>query len=128
MTRKDHDPISELNEWQEHQYNSGYWVNRFSPFFPPKRSKGFWIIALIDLFVIVPTFFFMSFVYIFVEPTSQLLVGTIVLGVFSIIIILRAINLKPPSRQKHQQELDEIQRKENKERKKKLPKRPKNYE
>lgn len=117
MTKKVKGQFSQFNEWQDHQYNPGYWINRFTPYFPPRRSKGFWIIALIDFFVIVPTFFVMSFIYLFVEQTNQLLGGTILLGVFSIIVILRAINLKPPEMGRTQEELDEIRRKENKERK-----------
>jgi len=127
MTRKDKDPISKFNEWQEHQYNSGYWVNRFPPFFPPKRTKGYWIFGLIELFLLLPPFFLASYAYIFVEknPNYLLLIG--LLGVSNVMVAMRAIKLRPLKHKVTQDEQDEIRKKENKERKKKLPKRPKNY-
>ena len=121
MKTKEKDQITQFNEWQDHQYNPGYWVNRLPPYFPPGRSIGFWIIALIDMLVIVPAFFFMSYIHFFVEkdPGRVIVIG--ILGAFSILMILRSLRLKPPENQMTQAKRDEIRRKENKERKRKLP-------
>ena len=45
------DAIKELLEWEQHMYTPGYYVNRFSPFFPPKPSIYTWILTLIDFFL-----------------------------------------------------------------------------
>jgi hypothetical protein len=38
----DDDALEKLREWQEHQYNPGYWINRFPFGFPPKNKK--WLV------------------------------------------------------------------------------------
>ncbi len=125
---KKQDPISELNEWQEHQYNPGYWINR-PPFFPPKRTKGWWILSLIDVFLVVPAFFIIAGIYFFVEQNKLFLVPLVILGLFSILLLRRALIFKPyKPGTPHQAEIEEINRKNKKERKKKQPKRRKDYQ
>jgi len=129
MPKPKRNDIRDLNEWQEHQYNPGYWINRFSPSFPPKRSKGMFILGLIQSIIMVPGFLIMLIDYTFNTRPWNYLVATIILGVCSIIIVLFTIRMKPLKSDKvqTQAELDEIRRKENQEKKKDLPKRRKDY-
>ncbi len=121
------DKIGELEEWQEHQYNPGYWIGRFSPQFPQKRTLGNWIINLIDVIMLVPTFFIVFVLYL-IDRDRFYLMPLGVLGVFSILSVLRAIRLKPDlERSLSQVEMEEIRRKENKSKKRNLPKRRKDY-
>ncbi|MBK9928105.1 MAG: hypothetical protein IPP66_22775 [Anaerolineales bacterium] len=122
---KQNDDLDKMKEWQDHQYNPGYWVNKFSPGFPPKRSKGFWLFSLIDVFVFVPVFIFSLFVY-FIEGNSGYLYLVGIFGAFSILAILRARRFKPLPKTKNQIEIEELRR-EKKEEKKKRPKRRKDY-
>ncbi len=127
MSAKRNDPIEELQEWQEHQYNPGYWVNRFTPEFPPKRSMGRWLLELFQVLIIVPAFFFMSYVYFFVEKDSLYLPMLGVLGVISIVGILRALRVKPLATEIPPEKQHEFNRKKKREKKKRLPKRRKDY-
>jgi len=122
---KDNDGLDKIKEWQDHQYNSGYWVNKFSPEFPPKRSKGFWLLSLIDVFVFIPVVIFSLIVY-FIEGNNVYLYLAGLFGVFSFLATLRAIRLKPLPKTKSQLEIDKLRR-EKKEEKKKRPKRRKDY-
>ena len=128
MSKKYRDPIEDLNEWQEHMYNPGHWVNRFPPHFPPKPSIGFWILSMIDVILIVPAFILLTIQHVFGKkmPGGPILIGFY--GIFSLFSILRAIRLKPGKKDSIPQEIrDEIRRKQNRDRKKNLPKRRKDY-
>ena len=125
MTKEKRDPIEELNEWQEHQYNPGYWVNRFSPEFPPKKSLGFWLIDLFQFLFF--GFWFIIVVIVMILDDPKYFPLLIILGVGEVYLALRLIRLKPDRKQRTQEEWDEIRRKQNKERKRDLPKRNKNY-
>ena len=116
MPKPNRNEIDDLNEWQEHQYNPGYWVNRLPAGFPPKRSKGWFIIGLIQAILIVPAFIILLVDYTFNNRPSNYLVATIILGVFSILIVLYAFSQRPLKRGKAltQAEMDEIRRKEEK--------------
>lgn len=63
MGKKKRDPIADLEEWQEHQYNPGYWINRIPPWIPTRRTIGFWLLSLIDVLIIKPTFLFIIWIY-----------------------------------------------------------------
>ena len=124
---KENDELVKLKEWQDHQYNPGYWVNKFSPQFPHKRTIGFWILILIDVVLIIPAFIFSLIVY-FIEVNEVYLIPIGILGVSSILVSLRAIRLKPePKLEKSQVEIEELRRKRKKENKK-LPNRRKDYQ
>jgi hypothetical protein len=112
--------IDGLEEWREHQLNPGYWVNKIPPFLP-KRTKGFWILSLIDFFLIIPAFLFSLWMYL--SEGSQVYVPLLwILGIGSVVVTLRTINLKPePPKGKTQIEIEE----ENRQRKKELKKLPK---
>ena len=120
------DEIDKIEEWQEHQYNPLYWVNRFSPFFPPKRTRGGWITSLIGLFLNLPAFLAFCWSY-FVESNSTALPFVLIFGALSVIMVLLAIRLKPDFNQgKSQTEVEERSRIKTR-KKKKLPKRRKDY-
>ena len=124
---RNNDEMDKIQEWQEHQYNPFYWVNKVSPLFPPKRTRGFWIISLLDLLLILPAFVTFCWVYV-TERNSEYLPFVLVLGVLSIILTLRAIRLRPGFNQgKSQPEIEELNHIQKKEKKKKLPKRRKDY-
>jgi len=129
MPKPNRDDIDDLNEWQEHQYNPGYWINRLPAGFPLKRSWGLFIIGLIQAILFLPAFIFMLIDYISTTRPWNYLVATIILGVFSILIVLWTISVMPLKRDnvRTQAEMDEIRRKENQEKKKDLPKRRKDY-
>jgi len=95
MSRK-HEPdaIERLKEWQDHAYNPGYWVNRFPLGFPPKPSRGFWILALIDVFVCVPMFVALLLRYLS-QPDSLLLIPVIFTGGMAVLATLRLPRLRP---------------------------------
>ncbi len=120
------DEIDKIEEWQEHQYSPLYWVDKFSPLFPPKRTKGFWITSLIGLFLNIPVFLAVCWSY-FAEGNSGSLPFVLIFGALSVILTLLAIRLKPDSHaRKSQTEVDELNHVKKQE-KKKLPKRRKDY-
>ncbi len=73
MPKKQLNEIEQFNEWQEHQYNSGYWINRFGPFFPPKRSKGPWLLGIIGLSMAILAVLVVASLYLFVEHNPSYL-------------------------------------------------------
>lgn len=124
---RDNDEIEKIQEWQEHQYSPLYWVNKFSPLFPPKRTRGFWITSLIGLFVILPAFLAFCWSY-FAEGNSGSLPLMLIFGALSLIMTLLAIRLRPDfHREKVQTEVKERKRIQRQEAKKKRPKRRKDY-
>lgn len=124
---RDNDEIDQIEEWQEHQYSPLYWVDKFSPLFPPKRTRGYWITSLIGLFLSLPPFvaFCWSF---FVERNGESLPFMLIFGALSVIMTLLAIRLRPVSHKvKSQTEKQELNRIPHQQKKKKLPKRRKDY-
>ena len=125
MAKEKRDPIAELEEWQEHQYNPGYWVNRLPPGFPLKRERR---LSLGYLFLFVFYLVFVIFVLIVILSGETFYFPLLFLfGVPAIYSLWRFFRHKPDPRQRTQEEMDEIRRKENQERKRDLPKRNKNY-
>src|SRR5689334_20695067 len=123
---RDQDDMNKVEEWQEHQYNPFYWVDKFSPLFPPKRSLGFWITSLIGLFLFLPPFVAFCWSY-FADRNSGSLPFVLIFGALSLVMTLLAIRLKPDNNQgKRQTEVEKRNRIKNQE-KKKLPKRRKDY-
>ena len=119
--------IKELLEWEQHMYTPGYYINRFSPFFPPKPSIYTWILTLIDFVLLVPAAIAMTWLAI-VEHSVILAVLaaiTILLVVITSIMLWRIW----PSHRKLEQRL--LAENENvvrvKQEKKKYPKRRKDY-
>lgn len=122
---RDNDEMEKIQEWQEHQYNPLYWVNRFSPLFPPKRTRGSWITSLIGLFLNLPAFLAFCWSY-FVESNSTALPFVLIFGALCVVMVFLAIRLKPDFNQgKSQTEVKKRTRIKN--RKKKFPKRRKDY-
>jgi len=124
---RDNDEMEKFHEWQEHQHSPLYWVDKFSPLFPPKRTRGFWITSLIGLFLFLPGFLAFCWSY-FADGNSGSLPLMLIFGALSLIMILLAIRLKPHSNQeKRQPEMDERKLIPHQGKKKKLPKRRKDY-
>jgi hypothetical protein len=124
---RDNDEMDKIEEWQEHQYNPFYWVDKFSPLFPPKRTRGFWITSLIGLFLSLPPFLAFCWSY-FVDSNSKSLAFMLIFGTSSIVMTLLAIRLRPDFNQKKSQtEVKEQKRVQSHQKKKKLPKRRKDY-
>ena len=121
------DPIEELNEWQEHANNQGYWINRFSPFFPPRRTAKRWLLDWIDVILIVPAFLAFCWLY-WSERTLFALILMLYMGFFTAVVFIRLWNLRPDSR-KPSETNEEIERRnrEEKEERKGLPKRRKDF-
>lgn len=128
----DRDGVFEsLKEWEDHQFNSGYWVNRFSPFFPPKRTWRFWVITLIDAMLLIPAFLFSAYILLFVERYEYDLLLVTLLGVFSIMAALRSYRLMPDfaaMREERNKLKEQSKLPKRKERRKKIPKRRKDYQ
>jgi hypothetical protein len=137
MSRKHQpDPIDRLKEWQDHAYNPGYWINRFPLGFPPKPSRGFWILALIDVFICIPVFVALLLLYLS-EHDSMLVIPLILFGGFAVLATLRLPRLRPPrtgregstdgSPEDPDNESDRGRGQHHVRKKKKLPKRRKDY-
>jgi hypothetical protein len=120
------DETNKIVEWQEHQYNPLYWVDKFSPLFPPKRTRGFWITSLIGLFLNLPAFVAFCWSY-FADGNSASLPWMLVFGALSVIMILLAIRLKPDFVQGKSQTEVEARNHIKKQEKKKLSKLRKDY-
>ena len=120
---RDNDEIDQIEEWQEHQYNPLYWVDRFSPLFPPKRTRGSWITSLIGLFLNIPVFLAFCWSY-FADKNSGSLPYVLIFGALSVILTLLAIRLRPDFHIGKKQELNRIRHQQ---KKNKLPKRRKDY-
>jgi hypothetical protein len=119
--------MKKIEEWQEHQYSPLYWVDKLSPLFPPRRTRGFWITSLIGLFLNLPVFlvFFWSY---FADGNRDALPFVLIFGALSVILTLLAIRLRPDFNQKKSQtEVEKLNHAKNQEKKKKLPKRRKDY-
>ena len=124
---RDNDEMEKFHEWQEHQYSPLYWVDKFSPLFPPKRTRGFWITSLIGLFLFLPGFLAFCWSY-FADGNSESLPWMLVFGALSLIMTLLTIRLRPDFHEgKSQTEVEEQKRTHKEEKKKKLPKRRKDY-
>ena len=124
---RDNDELEKNQEWQEHQYSPFYWVNKISPLFPPKRTRGVWITSLIGLFLSLPGFLAFCWSY-FAERNSEALPLMLIFGALSLIMILLTIRLRPDFHKvKRQSEVEEQKRAQSQEKKKKLPKRRKDY-
>jgi hypothetical protein len=120
------DETDKIEEWQEHQYNPLYWVDRFSPLFPPKRTRGGWITSLIGLFLNLPAFLAFCWSY-FTDGNGESLPWMLIFGALSVILTLLAIRLRPDFAQgKSQMEIEERNHIKKQE-KKQLPKRRKDY-
>ena len=121
------DEIDKIQEWQEHQYNPFYWVNKFSPLFPPERTPGFWIASLLGLFLSLPAFLAFGWSY-FAERNIESFLLALIFGALSLVMALLSFRLRPDFRkQKKQVEAKEMNRTKRQKKKKKLPKRRKDY-
>jgi hypothetical protein len=124
---RDNDEIEKIQEWQEHQHSPLYWVNKFSPLFPPKRTRGFWITSWIGLFLFLPGFLAFCWSY-FAGGNSESLPYVLIFGALTIIMILLTIRLRPDFHKgKRQTEVEEQKRVQSQEKKKKRPRRRKDY-
>jgi hypothetical protein len=124
---RDNDEIEKIHEWQEHQYSPFYWVNKFSPLFPLRRTRGAWITSLIGLFLMLPGFLAFGWSY-FADGNRESLPLMLIFGVLSLIMILLTIRLRPDFHKgKGQIEVEEQKQVQSQEKKKKLPKRRKDY-
>jgi hypothetical protein len=123
---RDNDEMNKIEEWQAHQYNPLYWVDKFSPLFPPKRTRGFSITSLMGLFLNIPVFLAFCWSY-FAEGNSASLPFVLIFGALSIILTLLPIRLRPEFKQESSQTEVVEQKHIKKQEKKKLPKRRKDY-
>ena len=128
MATGDKDPIEELNEWQQHAYNPGYWLKRGPPFFPPKPSRGMWILSWINAVVVF--LFVIAFLFkVFVEKGGIEDVAMLVVGAVFMVISIRTIRvMKPAAEELTQEEIEARNRRNKKESKQKnQPQRRKDY-
>jgi hypothetical protein len=124
---RDNDEIEKIREWQEHQHSPLYWVDKFSPLFPPKRTRAAWITSLIGLFLFVPGFLAFCWSY-FADRNSESLPLMLISGALSLIMLLLTIRLRPDFHQgKRQTQIQKVHQIRNEEKKKKHPKRRKDY-
>ena len=124
---RDNDEMDQIQEWQEHQYSPLYWVDKFSPLFPPRRTRGFWITSLIGLFLFLPAFLAFCWSY-FSDSNSGSLPFVLIFGALSVIMVLLTIRLRPDfDKGRNQAEKQELNRIQNQRKKKKLAKRRKDY-
>lgn len=124
---RDNDEIEKIQEWQEHQHSPLYWVNKFSPLFPPKRTRGFWITSWIGLFLFLPGFLTFCWSY-FADGNSGSLPHMLIFGALSLIMILLTIRLRPDSNHgNNQTQIEDRNRIQNQAKKKKRPRRRKDY-
>lgn len=124
---RDNDEIDKIHEWQEHQHSPLYWVDKFSPLFPPKRTRGFWITSLIGLFLFLPGFLAFCWSY-FADGNSESLPLMLIFGALSLIMILLTIRLRPDFQKgKRQTEVEDLNRIQKQEKQKKHPRRRKDY-
>ena len=124
---RDNDEIEKMHEWQEHQHSPLYWVDKFSPLFPPRRTRGAWITSLIGLFLTIPGFLAFCWSY-FADGNGESLPLMLIFGALSLIMILLTIRLRPDFHKgKRPTEVEEQKRAQSQEKKKKLRKRRKDY-
>ena len=124
---RDNDEIEKIQEWQEHQHSPLYWVDKFSPLFPPKRTRGFWITSWIGLFLTLPAFLAFCWSY-FADGNSGSLPLMLIFGALSLIMILLTIRLRPDFHKgRSQSEMEDLNHIHNEDKKKKLPKMQKDY-
>src|SRR5512143_3109700 len=117
---RDNDEMDKIQEWQEHQHSPLYWVDKFSPLFPPKRTRGFWITSWIGLFLFLPGFLAFCWSY-FAHGTREALPLMLIFGALSLIMILLTIRLRPDFHKgKSQAEVEERNRIQKQAKKKKL--------
>lgn len=121
---QDNEEIDQIQEWQDHQYNPIYWVNKFSPLFPPKKTRGVWVTSLIGLGLSLPAFLAFCWSY-FADKNSGSLAFVLIFGALSIIMTFLAVRLRPDS-DKGKSQINQYQF-HNQQKKKKLPKRRKDY-
>ena len=124
---KEKEPLEVLEEWQEHQYNPGYWAGgKFRLGFPPKRAKGMWLFSFIDLAVSAISFLLFSILFI-IERETYFLIPLGVFGIILILSILRTRRFKPEYKSPPQEELEEIRHKESQKEKRRKANRRKDY-
>jgi hypothetical protein len=124
---RDNNEIEKIQEWQEHQHSPLYWVDKFSPLFPARRTRGAWITSLIGLFLTFPAFLAFCWSY-FADSNSGSLPLMLIFGALSIIMILLTIRLRPDFHERRpQMQADGQKQIQSQEKKKKLPKRRKDY-
>ena len=118
-------------------YNPGYWVNRIPFGFPPKPSRGFYILAIIDVVLMIPAFILLLWLYVS-EPKPTLLFMVISYGAFAMLALLRLRRLRPtrkpptltdgqPVQEPASNDQEAIYRDAPRNKKRKLPKRRKDY-
>jgi K+-transporting ATPase A subunit len=95
------DAIKELLEWEQHMYTPGYYINRFSPFFPPKPSIWTWILTLIDFVLLVPAAIAMTWLAI-VERSVILAVLAAITVLFVVITSIMLWRMWPSHRKLEQ--------------------------
>lgn len=89
------DPIQDLQEWQEHKYNPGYWINRLPPFYPPKRSYRAAGLALFQAIMIFTAFLAFCWRYSESGFDETLLIPMGFSLLFSILALVGGIRLWP---------------------------------
>jgi hypothetical protein len=99
-------------------------VNKFSPLFPPKRTRGFWITSLIGLLLVLPAFLAFCWSYL-ADGNSESLPFVLIFGALSLVMTLLAIRLRPDFNQGKSP--TQIKQRNRIQKKKKLPKRRKDY-
>ena len=129
MGKPKQDPIQYLKEWNNHLYNPGYWVNRYTPFNYPKRSRLAWLLMLAQFLVVAITMIILWVLYFITKEKIALFLG-IVMGFFTLlgwryVQITRPVQESNGEEEVAAQTILEHQQRHPK--KKNLPKRRKDY-
>ncbi len=121
------DEIEKLKEWQDHQFNSGYWVGRLPYNHPLKRSLKVYVIVLIEFIFMLIGSGVLWLAYL-LERDLRTLIAAIFSIIFTVVTYLTAKRVKPlKNEEPDPEEIEAERRLENREKKKKQPKRRKDY-
>jgi hypothetical protein len=97
MSKSKHqrDPIRDMQEWQEHQYNPGYWINRFRPWFPLRRSYVWAILLLVQAGMGIAAFLAMCWSYYKSNFDADMIVPVCVMGLYGAVTLVGGLRLWP---------------------------------
>ena len=98
MAKPKRDPVRDLKEWNDHIFNPYYWVNRYTPFHFPRRSRSAWQLEGIQFLLFAITAFFLLTIVLGAEeqPTRGIaLILLIAIGAFALIQWQRMEATKP---------------------------------
>jgi hypothetical protein len=92
--KKQSNSIADLQEWQDHLYNPGYWVNRPSPFSFSRLSAKLGCLFWGQAGLVFLGFVALTALNIIENFTRwEVLGGMVVTGIFTVLIVLNALKV-----------------------------------